>query len=482
MKSQNWHSVKANIKFGVMAAHAFLMTRRSLPNDRLDLGTWHGYQEIFTNRIFTPSELKFRFFIPDNRYITLQLDRQPNGGYYGVIISRNARFRSGLIRVVQAGEKFTTYEEKPVDGLWSNKVHELKAIYSSTEISVYIDNALYARIAAPLREQAIGLKGCGYPGVWIDDINVIETNGNVWSENFSNRRNLAVVFWSAFVLFGLFLSTGLIFFYKKPQAYLYSLTQALVGLVLLVFLSSVDAYLFSNYYFDRNVALNFLMRDLNSENQTFKVVDQSVPTLVKKLISRFKETPKKGQYRVLLLGSSQTWGSGATSEQTTVSARLESILQNEYGFKNVTVINGGFPGFGTRQLYDVFTAAVDKTPEMVLLNMSFNDNSNPAEFTDYLFKFGELARQKKFRLVFSAEAFSNELGDVPIDNQIKITSAARALDIPLIDSYIYMNSVNNSGFLWWDIVHLSDVGQETLARYLAAQLNDTLKVEVKRRR
>jgi len=46
-KNNNWISSKTKLEKGVMGAWSFFVTYRALAHNHIDLGTWHGYQEVF---------------------------------------------------------------------------------------------------------------------------------------------------------------------------------------------------------------------------------------------------------------------------------------------------------------------------------------------------------------------------------------------------------------------------------------------------
>jgi hypothetical protein len=53
-----------------------------------------------------------------------------------------------------------------------------------------------------------------------------------------------------------------------------------------------------------------------------------------------------------------------------------------------------------------------------------------------------------------------------------VRNVAGEFDAPVFDLYSYLNSddVYDSGFLWWDSVHLSSYGQDLAAQWLALKL------------
>ncbi|MCC2680366.1 MAG: hypothetical protein K0R29_2942, partial [Pseudobdellovibrio sp.] len=53
LKSGRWYSEKAALPYSVLGSQAFMLSRKALAENDVDLATWHGYQEIISNPEFT---------------------------------------------------------------------------------------------------------------------------------------------------------------------------------------------------------------------------------------------------------------------------------------------------------------------------------------------------------------------------------------------------------------------------------------------
>ena len=60
-RNGNWQSSKTQLEKGVMGSWSFMLSYRALVKNRLDLGTWHGYHELFLKKPVTFSEASFDF-------------------------------------------------------------------------------------------------------------------------------------------------------------------------------------------------------------------------------------------------------------------------------------------------------------------------------------------------------------------------------------------------------------------------------------
>ena len=56
-----WYSQKADLEMGVMGAQDFMVTQRGLAGGRMDLGAWHGYQEVFVEDFPEAASIAFQY-------------------------------------------------------------------------------------------------------------------------------------------------------------------------------------------------------------------------------------------------------------------------------------------------------------------------------------------------------------------------------------------------------------------------------------
>lgn len=81
---------------------------------------------------------------------------------------------------------------------------------------------------------------------------------------------------------------------------------------------------------------------------------------------------RKGEFRVLALGNSCTFGVGVGDEETW-PARLETLLERSLG-RDVLVINAGVPGYSAWQGRRFLeTRGLDLAPDLVIASFGFND-------------------------------------------------------------------------------------------------------------
>ena len=81
-----------------------------------------------------------------------------------------------------------------------------------------------------------------------------------------------------------------------------------------------------------------------------------------------------GVYRIVSLGGSSTYDVRIEDNDKTFTAQLEKLLEGEYGYQNVEVINGGVPGYNSWEiLINLEFRALDLDPDLVIIYEGTND-------------------------------------------------------------------------------------------------------------
>lgn len=87
------------------------------------------------------------------------------------------------------------------------------------------------------------------------------------------------------------------------------------------------------------------------------------------------EIPKPNNtYRIVAIGGSTTYGESVPRWQEAYPAQLQQILNEEYGFENIEVINAGQPGYNSWEtLINLEFRVLDLDPDMIILYQNTND-------------------------------------------------------------------------------------------------------------
>ena len=65
----NWTASKFHLYKPVLGVERFFTGRQALRRNRLDLGSWHGFQEIRHKRLVDPCDISFRFKLLPGPYV-----------------------------------------------------------------------------------------------------------------------------------------------------------------------------------------------------------------------------------------------------------------------------------------------------------------------------------------------------------------------------------------------------------------------------
>lgn len=88
---------------------------------------------------------------------------------------------------------------------------------------------------------------------------------------------------------------------------------------------------------------------------------------------RCHEIGPKRQFRIVVIGGSCVWGTGATSNETTIPAKLEKALREEHNFE-CEVINTGMSAYTSiQQLMLVAKQLIYLNPDLAVVYNGYND-------------------------------------------------------------------------------------------------------------
>ncbi|MFH1618283.1 MAG: SGNH/GDSL hydrolase family protein, partial [bacterium] len=256
----NWLNSKRKMEVGVGESGSFLITRSALHRNRLNLGNWHGFNEVLFKKPLRPKQLKFHFKISDGGYLNLIFNKS-SSGFSGLRISRNRSYGSMFFRSTAEG-RFISTAALNGQPLGAGR-HLLDAVFGENGLTVRLDEkeiAEFREAAAP--EQLFGFRG-GLRAVSVDDVYIEDADRQVYTESFRNSKKRPRVLLFIF-LFVFFLSAGM-FFIRRP---------GLGGVALLrvmafnLFLISAGLLVFAfDYFYWSRLDLDIISRPLPGQTQ-----------------------------------------------------------------------------------------------------------------------------------------------------------------------------------------------------------------------
>ena len=204
---------------------------------------------------------------------------------------------------------------------------------------------------------------------------------------------------------------------------------------------------------------------------------------------RLRELISQGRpIKIVAIGSSSTYGTGATSPANSYPSRLEAELKAQLPGLPITVLNKGIGGEEAAQMVARFDAdVIDENPDLVLWQVGSNsvlrDHQTP----------GEVIRQGVERLeasgaeviLINPQFAPKILAKADIGHALDvITATARDAEVGMFDRFAIMRywreseRISFEHFLSPDLLHMNDWSYACTAKLLAAAILDGTKLPV----
>lgn len=458
-KVQHWRSLKMDMQKTVMASFSFYATRKALSKQQLDLGTWHGFNEVVSLKDFDAANVSFNFYLKDSQYVSFHYNRTQDS-FSGILLSANPHFSSKFFQGDSFG-KFTSSQNLNIANIKKDDWNTAEIKFGPEKNSLYINSILISSdLPAALPKQHIGFKGSGNNGSFIDSISVKNVDGSVWNESFDNSEIFYKIFGiiSSILLLTVFVLLQL--FKSKPQFSFNVLAAFLVFAIILPLLLVADSYASENFYYSRPSYLDFLQGSVKKEFNAFVPADQSKHAVANEFSAAYThaETPP---FKIIILGTSQTWGSGASTNDRTIVSQYNLSLKNA-GLENKAKAYAlAVPGSRLVEMSALFYELTkQKLPNLLIINLCINDTSDLIAFENNLKIFITDLKKLGVKVVLSAEPFYDETQTMSRHNHEVVKQVSVDMQVQLIDEQDFLFSKQNSGYLWWDVVHMSDYAQQ----------------------
>jgi len=522
-----WILGKRLLAAPIMGSRRAFTTRNLLHRNRLNLHEWFGFNELLLNRIVYLGSLRLKFRVSDGGYLIILFNRDADT-FSGVRFSRSPRFPSIFFHATAAGMFLEKHRlsDLHLSGGW----HDVELGFDSNALRVVLDDELVGQLPETShKNQIIGFRA-GHRAAIVDDVEARTANGQLLiREDFRNHRGCWKLLIGSFaVVFGL--TAGTYFLRRRQgseerQVVLSIIMAQLVSVVILVMLLSFDHHFWSQQYNyketpewtaapDELLAVEKIRQFLFSE---FPFVESERATLTslepQRLIDFLKASPRTehrkidlkvitgaaerqqidllddswesieaylGQkpldssIRVLLLGTSQMWGTGASSKFDRIAVQLHRILSAHFGGEIAfSIVNASKRGSRSSELSDRYRDHLQLfRPDLVVVSLSNNDP--PVGFDERLASILELDRALGAQSLFVLEANSTEVGELLEKRHALMIGVAEQHGIPWLDLHGYLADadVYDTGILWWDRIHLTSYGQSLAAAFIAEGMLD----------
>ena len=521
--NDHWIVQKRMLKMGVLRADEFLLTRTPLARNLLNLGSYHGYQEVVYRQPMTLGQIEFRFQVEDGSYLDLTYNRNGNG-YSGVRLSRREGMPSIAFESTEEG-RFRSKDLIPIQVIGPGW-HNASVQSSSSGLIVKIDGKTSA---IPTASRFIaGLVGfrAGMKGARIDEVVLRPTMGPSFSESFRNSKNWLGTFVcnvGLLVLLGALFSKMTLgkFWVVTKEGFYYWTMVSVIGC-----LCAGCWYLFDYYFYSK-----LIPRDSGITRPLFREVGFSLPSFERLRFITFESwyglsggetishqgvdsrgyparrifqgpiycgptkdacvegmppTTNVGKsdnsqgHRVLFIGSSQTVGAGARGLEDTFFVRVHHYLSEAISPKfRLESLNLSVSGYRAADLLSEYKSRYrDFQPDLVVINLSNNDGRSPESFAAAMTGFLDFNAAAGIKTILVEEANSSEMapGKNLFANHRVLRQLGEKYGVPVLPLHGFLSESAKlgNGTLWWDQVHLTSYGQEVTARWLAPQVLNIL--------
>lgn len=481
--NNNWNSEKLKLGMGVMGAWNFFNQTQPLNRNQLNLGAWHGFQEIITKESFKYNQIEFDALINQNAYLISHF-AITDGQKFSIKLSADDQESSCLV-IDQFG-KFTDKKTLNNLAITPNQWNHIIIIFDNNESLISVNGQSYKCPTQNLIESKIGFKN-GYSSTLIDNVILKNNDQTIFQDEFNNNKNFTFISLSTFLslaLIQLLIYLVLVKIFKDKKKTLFLLTSLNTSLIL----SLITLYFYLLFSFTGNYPnLDSLLNNFKSQEQEW--VDNELEIISQEVMNTFVNDENE---KIMFIGSSQTWGAGASDVKSSFPLIFEELLNKKISTasessniyqrvlgvstdQEIRVVNTGISGTTSSELFDEYKSEwISLKPKLVFINLSSNDFTYdiPEEiFRENIKNFINLNKQSNIKTILLIEASSKEIDE---ENYFQETlkEIAQKEEIIIIDVNQYLKEKNDSGLIWWDFIHPTDYGHKLIAEYILNKLTE----------
>ncbi len=461
----DWIPTKCTLSRYVMCSEGYLKGPQPLHAWRLNLGAWHGFQEVIHKRRTSPAEVQFKFLMPKSSYFYFIFNKD-DSGFSGIRINAGGSNEGIFFNALDNG-KFTRVESYPNGNVKAGAWNDCLVEFSTAGVALRINGRFVQSFDDhPKETQSLGFRGSS-ANVLIDDVKIFTAdNSGPIKESFCNLRQITTAALSVFL--AAILGTVLLALFpylKNPRATCFAVTLFHLNfLVFSLLFFAANFYLTGRYPQENSFLYQQLHRSSSRDwiEKTVEEINEHIPNMP-------KEKAVQATKRVILLGSSQAWGSGAKTEEETIARRLEHFLNEKGGGEmRYECTNAGISSVESTFLLERYKSSwTSPAPYAAVIILSNNDKKNVEQFRTNLRKFADINKSLSIKTVFVLEASSPEYpNDELASAHIAMEQVGNENGILTLDAHAHLKAKQNEGILWWDYIHLTAFGQDLLARYI----------------
>lgn len=451
-RNGSWSSSKTALEKGVMGSWSFMLTYRALAGNQLNLGTWHGYQEIFLDKPLPYSKASFDFMLDENACLVIFYETNSDT-LTAIRVSNNPAYDNALLRVVN--NRFIEKSDITIPELnpgWNSIILNLND--NNTTLTLNDGRNGITELPAVNNDAILGFRNYESSAI-IDNVILAGMDGEIlFRETFHWKPSF--LHW-----FILLLLAGNIVFISIPPL---RRTLLIVGVnvSVIIFVILLIFLLYGRYQYPKEWMINWKSRTTTIQTEG---------EVLEKTLSGTK-VHRSDTLKIVSLGSSQTWGAGATKEELTFLSLLEKMLNDSLQFP-VRCINAGISGINSGDVLRIYQGVwLDAGQELCIVNLSVNDAGN-TDFRQNIEEIIRLNNNNRITTILIPEPVDGDIKSIIRNHKIIFQLAEEnLLRVPDIQSYL--DERYDDGFIFWDFVHLTDFGHRLFAERLYQELQQTI--------
>lgn len=476
------------------------LLRRALPSNRLDLSFWNGAQKITFFRPVDCKRVVFDIELGQGAFAGVLFGGH-NDRFFGVMFSRGGIYPDMFFELDRDGF-FVSTQKLDMPGAQKQNRFDVELLFKHNRVSVFVNNAPVARHA--WGSSVVGKGSFGFIGglkpAFVDNIKIYEADGKVITENFFNKSG-GIKFFAGSCACVLVLVCLAVFFLRRIRFFAKLQHVYLVVWVLLCFLLlsvGVVACDFKWMVFNRGWFVLDPYGDFQeiaaygpAPAMALKRTEPFEPAyskqfLLKVLDAQNADEPPEGVLRIVVLGTSQTFGMGVVKDSEPFPAILQAEL-NKNRWVMCRVFNYGLAGSFSGDITELYLKKwIRKKPEICIVNLSNNDfrgeiglerktGTTPAVFALNLEKIVRANTARGIKTVLCLEANSPEASPEELEYHKIMRKLAERKKLLCIDLHKHLRENIGQGILWWDHVHMTPAGHKMSGKFIAEQILPVVK-------
>ncbi len=495
------------LPYNLMGTGQCLESRNLLAGNQLHLGVWHGFQQVFCGPPIRLQSIRLRCLLEEEAYLNVILLRRAEG--FSAIRISCSQSRPNLYFEARSSGEITRSSPLPLSRPGPGW-HRLRVERQPGGWQVHLDDQQCRLESSADAEGLVGLWG-GRRNVIVDDLEIKDTAGRTLRETFDGRR-----FFVRHLIcgLGLLLSLDLIWWLNRRRAGLRTLALLRLSVFSgLLTYTLIDYGFWSHRYcaggmspFGENmkmdplewvrtsvmsaidpheiqpsvVAHQRLRNYLNISagpkySSSLNVFEAGRLTALQdspEAIDAYLQARPETMETLLVLGTSQTHGSGATCYSDGMVGVLARSLDRRYPGRRFRVVNAARCGSQSSALLERTRSHLMKfRPKLLVLNLGTNDPSTE-QLRSNLQAWAEIANAHSCRVACVLEANSLEKFYALEGNHRTMKEVARVHGWQVLDLYQHLGEAERQdrGMLWWDFVHPTDFGHQLAGQFLSTEL------------